>query len=223
MDKKKRLLRYLPLAAGMVLTLIIAVAVFFLKDMFQKPAHVKTQVQQITIIQPPPPPPPPEVKPPEPEVKEEKIEEPKPEPEPEPEAKQEDETPPGDQLGVDSEGGAGSDAFGLVGKKGGRGLIGGGGGNAIIWYGGQVSKGLEKELEHLLEGGKARQVGYSVVLDVWVDGSGRVSRAELDSSSGKAEVDAEIKNALPRLSLSLQRPPPEDMPQPLKIRITSRI
>jgi TonB family protein len=224
MDKKKQWLRYLPVALGGVLALLIAVGVYFLKDLFQKPAQVKKQVQQITVVQPPPPPPPPpEVKPPEPEVKEEKIEEPKPEPEPEPEAKQEDAPPPGEELGVDGEGGAGSDAFGLVGKKGGRGLIGGGGGNAIIWYGGQISKGLEKELDHLLETGRSRQAGYSVLLNVWVDDSGRVNRVELNSSSGKPEVDGEIKTALARLSFSLQKPPPEDMPQPLKIRFTSRI
>lgn len=222
MNKSKEFIRYLPLAAGVVLVLLIAVGVYFVKDMFQKPAQVKKQVQQITILQPPPPPPPPppEIKQPEPEIKEEKIEE----PEPEPEAKEEEaEAPPGEELGVDAEGGAGGDAFGLVGKKGGRGLIGGGGGNAILWYGGQLSKGVEKELERLLETGKARQAGYSVVLSIWVADDGKVSRAELNSSSGKPEVDAEIKSALVRLSLSLQTPPPEDMPQPLKIRFTSRI
>jgi len=223
-DKKKKLLRYLPAAVGLLLALLVGIGVWFLKDLFQKPVQAKKQVQQVTIIQPPPPPPPPpEVKPPPPEVKEEKIEEPKPEPEPEPEAKQEEEAPPGEELGVDAEGGAGGDAFGLVGKKGGRGLIGGGGGNAIIWYGGQLSKGIERELDRLLAESKARQHSYTVVLNIWVAADGRVSRTELGASSGKPEVDTELKLALTKLSFSLQRPPPEDMPQPLKIRFTSRI
>ena len=219
---KKRLLRHLPAAVGLLLILLVGVGVWLLKDLFQKPVSAKKMVQQVTLIQPPPPPPPPpEVRPPEPEVKQEKIEEP--EPEPEPEAKQEDEAPPGEELGVDAEGGAGSDGFGLVGKKGDRGLIGGGGGNAIIWYGGQLSKGIERELDRLLADSKARQSSYAVVLNVWVGADGRVSRTELGGSSGKPEVDAELKSALAKLSFSLQRPPPEDMPQPLKIRFTSRI
>jgi len=222
MKQRKQWLRYLPVAVGLVLALLIAVGVYQLKDLFQKPVQTKKQVQQVTVVQPPPPPPPPVQKPPEPEVKEEKIEEAEPEPEPEPE-QQAEEPPPGEELGVDAEGGAGTDAFGLVGKKGGRGLLGGGGGNAIIWYGGQLSKGIEKELERLLTETKARQSSYSVLLNVWVSNDGRVSRAELASSSGKPEVDSEIKSALGRLAVSLDRPPPEVMPQPLRIRITSRI
>jgi len=224
MDLKKKLMRHLPLAAGLLLALLAGVGVWLLQGLFEKPAQAKKQVQQVTIIQPPPPPPPPpEVKPPPPEEKVEKIEEPKPEPEPEPKAEEPDEAPPAEDLGLDAEGGAGSDSFGLVGRKGGHGLIGGGGGNAIIWYGGQISKGVEKELDRLLAEGKARQSSFAVVLNVWVGSDGRVSRAELGGSSGKPEVDAELRGALAKLSFSVQRPPPEDMPQPLKIRFTSRI
>lgn len=222
MDKSKKLLRYLPAAIGVVLVLLIGVAVFLLQGLFEKPVQAKKQIQQVSIIQPPPPPPPPpEQPPPPPEVKEEKIEEP--EPEPEPKEAQAEEAPPGEELGVDAEGGAGGDAFGLVGKKGGRGLIGGGGGNAILWYGGQLSKGIERELDKLLADSKARQTAYSVILSVWVGADGRVNRAELVDSSGKPEVDAELRAALGKLSFSVQKAPPEDMPQPLKIRFTSRI
>jgi len=52
----------------------------------------------------------------------EKIEEPEPEPE-EPLPDVPDEKPAGD-TGLDAEGTAGSDAFGLVGRKGGKGLLG---------------------------------------------------------------------------------------------------
>ncbi|BBA35023.1 periplasmic protein TonB [Methylocaldum marinum] len=220
---KKTWLRYLPAAIGGVLILLIAVAVFFLKDLFEKPVQTKKQVQQITVIQPPPPPPPPpEEKPPEPEIKEEKIEEPEPEPEPEPE-QQADEPPPGEELGVDAEGAAGSDAFGLVGKKGGRGLLGGGGGNAIIWYGQQLQRSLVQELETLLSEGDARKSAYSVILNVWINSEGRVSRAELANSTGKPALDNELREALSKLRISLHKEPPENMPQPLKIRFTSKL
>ncbi|MBS1212186.1 MAG: TonB-dependent receptor, partial [Proteobacteria bacterium] len=143
MNKKHLFIRYLPVAVGIVLVIAIGIGVYLLQDLFEKPVQTKKQIQQITVIQPPPPPPPPpEQKPPEPEPEPEKIEEPEPEPEPEqPEANEE---PPGEDLGVDADGGAGSDAFGLVGKKGGRGLIGGGGGNAMIWYGQQLQREISE-------------------------------------------------------------------------------
>jgi protein TonB len=216
---KKTWLRYLPLGIGGLLIVLIAVAVFFLKDLFEKPVQTKKQVQQITVIQPPPPPPPPppEEKPPEPEIKEEKIEEPEPEPEPEQQA---DEPPPGEDLGVDAEGAAGSDAFGLVGKKGGRGLIGGGGGNAIIWYGQQLQRQIADELREKLSQGKARDKKISVIANIWIGADGSVSRAELDTSSGDGDVDEAVRSALGSLRSRL-KPPPENMPQPVKIRIRS--
>ncbi|SMF95134.1 TonB family C-terminal domain-containing protein [Methylomagnum ishizawai] len=223
MDKKKTWLQRLPLLIGVGLSVLIAVGVFLLKDLFQKGPQTKRVVQQISVVQPPPPPPP-EQKPPEPEVKEEKIEEPEPEPEKEPEpAPEADAAPPGEQLGVDGEGSAGSDAFGLAARKGGRSLLGGTPGSLIHWYGGQVSHQLETELHALLEDTHARKSSYAVMLDIWIGPDGRLSRAELTRGSGKPEVDQAIRDALPKLKLALQKPPPENMPQPVKIRLTSRI
>jgi protein TonB len=217
MDRKTKLLRYLPAAIGVVLVLAIAVAVYLLQDLFEKPAKTKKTVQQITVIQPPPPPPPPpEQPPPPPEVKEEKIEEPEPEPEPEPE--QPEEAPPSEDLGVDAEGAAGSDGFGLVGKKGGRGLIGGGGGSAIIWYGQQVQKEVSSSLQQRLDG-EVRRRKFSALAHIWIGSDGGVSRAELAGSSGDAQVDAALRDALGSLRVRIQQPPPPGMPQPVKIRI----
>jgi protein TonB len=214
----KRYLRYLPAAIGLLLVLLIAIAVYLLKDLFQKPVQAKKQVQQITVLQPPPPPPPPppqEQKPPEPEIKEEKIEEPEPEPEPQ----QAEEPPPGEDLGVDAEGTAGSDGFGLVGKKGGHGLIGGGGGNAIIWYGQQLQRQVSDALQRSL-GEKAKGKKYSVTASLWIGSDGRITRAELGSSSGQSEVDEALRVALGGIRVALKSPP-ENMPQPVKIRIVS--
>jgi TonB family protein len=221
MDNYKRGLRNVPLLIGLVLTVLIAVGVYFLQDIFQKPAQMKKQTQQITMIQPPPPPPPPpEQKPPEPEPEPEKMPEPEPEKEPEPTPEPAEE-PAGEELGVDAEGGAGSDGFGLLGKKGGRSLLGGTGGSAILWYGGQVKHGLEEELQKRLAD-TARTAAYSVQLNVWVNADGSVNRAELATGSGRADVDQAIRSALPNVHFSLPKPPPENMPQPLKVRVTSR-
>lgn len=225
MDQKNQWLRRLPLLLGIGLILLVAVGAYLLKDLFQKSPQTKRVVQQISIVQPPPPPPPPpEQKPPEPEVKQEKIEEPQPEPDKEPEpAPEQAEEPPGEQLGVDGEGGAGSDAFGLAARKGGRSLLGGTAGSVVLWYGGQVKHLLDGELHGLLEDTQARKTNYAVVLDIWIGPDGRLSRVELADGSGQPEVDRAIRAALPKLRLALQKPPPENMPQPVKIRLTSRI
>ncbi len=223
MDKYKRWLRHLPVLIGLALALAIVVAVYMLQDLFKKPVQQKKQVQQITMIQPPPPPPPPppEQKPPEPEPEVEKLPEPEPELEPEPKPEEAQE-PPGEDLGVDADGTAGADGFGLVGKKGGRGLLGGSGGNAILWYGGQVKNALEEGLQKLLDE-KARNAAYTVYLKVWVNTDGSVNRVELAQASGNKDVDESMKAALAKLSFTLPKAPPENMPQPIKIRLTSKV
>ncbi len=223
MRNKYAWLRRLPVLLGIAAALLVFVAVYLLKDFFHKGPQTKKVVQQITMIQPPPPPPPPpEQKPPEPEVKEEKIEEPQPEQEPEPTPEQADE-PPAAELGLDAEGAAGSDAFGLAAHKGGRSILGGGGGNSIIWYGGQVKRQLEDSLQDLLADTPAAKSSYTVEIDVWVDAEGHFQRSELSSGSGKTDVDQAIRAALPRIKASIGKLPPENMPQPIRIRLTARI
>lgn len=218
-----RWLKRLPVVIGIGLVLLLGIGVYWLQSQFEKPVQSKKQVQQITMIQPPPPPPPPppEVKPPEPEPEPEPVPEPEKEPEPAPEPA--DEPPPGEELGVDADGGAGSDGFGLVGKRGGHGLLGGAAGSAILWYGGQVKRELEKDLQGLLAETAAGKTDYSVLVAVWMAADGRVSRAELLTPSGKADVDTALRQAIGRLKFSLPKAPPENMPQPIKIRVTSKL
>lgn len=202
-----------PLLVGLLLAVAIAIAVYVLRDKFQKPAQAKKQIQQITMIAPPPPPPPPEELPPPPEQIAEKIEAPEPEPEAAPEA------PPGD-LGVDAEGAAGSDGFGLVGRKGGQSLIGGGTGNAIIWYGQTLSSEVSTALrDNLANRAKGRR--FQALVNVWVAADGAVTRAELAAASGDKDVDAALAQTLAALQLHLSQPPPANMPQPVKIRVNN--
>ncbi len=225
MKSKYAWLRRTPVLVGIGLVLLVLVGIWLLKDKFQKPPQTKKVVQQITMVQPPPPPPPPppEQKPPEPEeVKEEKIEEPEPEPEPEPTPEQANE-PPAEELGLDADGAAGSDGFGLAAHKGGRSILGGGGGNAIIWYGGQIKRHVEDGLQRLLTDTPAMNAAYTVIVNVWVGADGNISRCELAGGSDKPAVDQSIRDALPRLRASIGKAPPENMPQPIKIRLTSRV
>jgi periplasmic protein TonB len=208
---KLNILRRLPLLIGFLLVLAIVVGVYAVRDKFQKPAQQKKQIQQITMIAPPPPPP--EVQPPPPEEVTEKIDVPEPEPDAAPEA------PPG-ELGVDAEGGAGGDNFGLVGRQGGQALVGGGTGNAIIWYGQKLSSEVSDALRDNLAG-KAKGRKFQALINIWIDRSGVVSRAELAAASGDKEADDALTETLASLRLQLSQPPPPNMPQPVKIRVNN--
>lgn len=182
----------------------------------------KPTVQTIAVLRPPPPPPPPkpEEKPPEPEIKKEEVK--LPEPEQKPEAA--NEPPPGEQLGVDAEGGAGNDGFGLVGKPGGRDITtigegGGGGGRAQFnAYAGLVQVRLQEQLQ---KRDRLRQSDYRAVVRVWFTDRGGIDRVELVDGTGDAEIDSAIRSALLDIR-SLDQAPPEGMPQPLKLKLTSR-
>jgi len=209
--------RHIPKIVGtLVVVAVGGVMISVVRNFLNTPATPPKQTaQQITLVAPPPPPP--QEKPPEPEVEEEvEIEEPEPLDEMPEEAA--DEAPAGEELGVDAEGGAGGDGFGLIGRKGGRGLLEGSG-NPFSYYGSQVSRRIEDALLNVEE---LRKRGYSVVLDVWVGTDGRVTRVELDSSTGSRETDALMNEAILRAQAVAQAPPP-GMPQPIRLRISSRL
>ncbi|MDD2739152.1 MAG: TonB C-terminal domain-containing protein [Methylomonas lenta] len=216
MSEKKHLRVYVPriiggLLAVIVLYFFIKMVGGFLDNKKEKPER---KIQPITLMKPPPPPPPPPKveKPPEPEI--EKIEEPEPEPEPLPDTP--DEAPARD-LGLDAEGSAGSDGFGLAARKGGTGLFGGG--NPYAWYGGIV----KNQLVNLLSGrDELRRKGYTAIVKIWLKSDGSVERIELHRGSNDAEIDDILTRTLNKLTRVAEVPPP-GMQQPIKLKITSRI
>jgi len=171
----------------------------------------KKVVQEIRVIRPPPPE---ELPPPPPPPPEEEVDVPEPEQQPDPVAS--NEPPPGD-LGLDAEGTAGSDGFGLLGRKGGRDLLGSGG-SAFTWYAGLLKGEI---LEQLQEVKAARSGAYSVVVRIWVRSDGSVERIRLAQSTGDRERDSAIESALQRID-RVSQGPPADMPQPVSLRIVSR-
>jgi len=207
--------RYGPILGGVALLLVFAVGAYFaFGGLRGSKAPEPPRIQEISLIQPPPPPPPPP-KMEEPPPPEQVMEEPPPEPEPIAEDAPAEEAMPGDELGLDAEGGAGSDGFGLRGKKGGRGLIGGGDRNR--WYAGV----LQRELQNLLASNDdARGDKYAVVVKIWMAADGRVERFEMLDSTGNDASDAALRQTLS--GLHMKDSPPEDMPQPVKLRIVSR-
>lgn len=214
--------RHIPKIVGTLVVVGIAtLVVSFMRDFLNTPvAPAKKGPQQVTLIKPPPPPPPKvEEKPPEPEVKQDdevKMAEQPPIDDLPDQAN--DEPPPGSDLGVDAEGGAGGDGFGLIGRKGGRGLLSGSG-NPFAYYGTQLQRQIENAL---LDDKDTRKKAYSVVAKVWLRPDGSILRAELASSTGSRDMDDKLITAIMNAQ-SLAQAPPQDMPQPIRMRISSRM
>lgn len=211
----------LPMLIGAVFMLLFTAGVILMVKNFiataQQPERV--HVQKISLIMPPPPRDLP--KPPEPEKK---IEQPKPEekfadPTPSPDQPKDQGPPPGEQLGLDATGGAGGDAFGLVGKKGGRDIttIGGGGGSRARWYAGLLAERIENSVNRDPELVKQLK-GKRPVVKVWVDTGGKVERVDCDSDLPD-KISSELKDKLLNLSLS---EPPEGVAQPIWYRLRAR-
>jgi protein TonB len=220
MSAKKSWRAYLPTIIGVILALalggyVIKVIMDFID---QKPVKAEKKIQPITLLKPPPPPPPPPKveKPPEPEIKE-KIEEPEPQDEPEPESKP-DEAPPRD-LGLDADGAAGSDGFGLAARKGGNGLFGGGSGNPYAWYGSIIKNDIVSLLNNYE---KLRSKGYTAIVKIWLRTDGSVERFELARGSNDPEIDQLLDTAMNKYKRVNETPPP-GMKLPIKLKITSRV
>jgi periplasmic protein TonB len=211
--------RHIPKIVGTLIVLGVGVLmVDMVRDFLNTPAATPPRgPQQVTLLTPPPPPPPPQEKPPEPEIEDEvKIEEPEPLDDLPEEAS--DEPPPGSDLGVDAEGGAGGDGFGLIGRKGGRGLLDGAG-DPFRYYASQLQRQIENAL---VEHDELRKKNYSVTASVEMRDDGSVLRAQLEISTGDRETDAMMIDVITRMQALSQSPPP-DMPQPIRLRISSRL
>jgi protein TonB len=216
MSDKKNFRVYVPkIIGGLILLIAIYYVVKIIGDFSEKPVVKHEQkIMPIALFKPPPPPPPPPKveKIPEPEV--EKMEEPQPDPEPLPDVA--DPQPAGD-TGLDAEGTAGSDAFGLVGHKGGRGLLGGGDPNV-----GFASTIKESLVDILADHDELRHKSYSAVIKFWISPDGSVTRFEIAKSTNDEEIDKLLSKLIAQFKKTKSAPPP-DMEQPVKLKISSRI
>jgi protein TonB len=217
MSNKKHFRVYVPkIVGGLILLVALGYVVKVIGTFVgEKPEKHEKKIQPITLLKPPPPPPPPPKVEKPPEVKvEEKMEQPEPDPEPLPDVP--DQQPAGD-TGLDAEGTAGSDAFGLVGRKGGRGLLGGGNPNA--WYAGTIKTSL---VDILSEHDELRKKSYSAVVKIWLNPDGSVTRYELARGSNDPEIDKLLNKLLAKFKKASEAPPP-GMEQPIKFKISSRL
>jgi protein TonB len=130
-----------------------------------------------------------------------------------------DQPPPGDQLGLDAEGVAGADGFGLLGRKGGRDLLGAGSSDQYSWYGQVLKSDLIDKLAEIRD---IRRDRYSVVVRLWLAPDGRIQKFKVMNSTGDTELDRDLVAALKSLD-RVSETPPDGLPQPVRLRIVSRI
>ncbi|HTP64749.1 MAG TPA: TonB C-terminal domain-containing protein [Geobacteraceae bacterium] len=191
----------------------------------------KEQLQSVTLLKPPP-----EVKekPPEPEVpkdvpKQEVIQDiPQPQDTPQNDQPQDD-TPAGSDLGVEGEGGAGGDAFGLVGKgKKGHDITlgGGGGGNRLSlmakygWYTQKIQEEIKKEVKKKLDlDGGIPKGKFQTVVKITLDARGNILKRQIVGGSGNSKMDDAVLATLGEIRVS---EPPTGMPSVMTLKISSQ-
>ena len=115
---------------------------------------------------------------------------------------------------------AGLDGFGLLGKKGGRGLLEGTeGGREFDWYTGRMQDDIYNWLSDKDE---IRRQRYSIIVKLWINNDGSIKDLKLVESSGDKKIDKQLSLALAQMGQFSERPP-SNLPQPVKLKINSRL
>ncbi len=213
--------------AAFVAVAIIAGGTFWMmhQDKTPPPRRIPEPIVGQLMPPPPPPPPPPQTMPEQKMIEQPKMVEPetkddKPivdKPEDKAEDSKDDAPPPG-PLALDAAAEGPGDAMGLGSNPGGHGLLSGAGRSRWGWYASMVQAEIESALRNST---KLRNALMQAQLRIWADSTGRISRVQIVSSSGNAEIDSALQNeVLP--GLRLREGPPGDMPMPMVTRITVR-
>jgi TonB family protein len=182
------------------------------------------------VVLPPPPPPPPQPQRPPPPTTQKMIEQPKvvtPQQAKTDQPKQaapksagpaKAAGPPGNPLTADAAPGA--NPYGLSAGNGdgdtigGGGGGGGGGGSRFGYYAGLIQSQVQSALQR---DEKTRTGRYGVLVRLWLNASGHVTRAQIANSTADAATDQAISRVLDQVSVG--EAPPQDMPQPISVRI----
>jgi len=227
--------------------LVLLCGVIFVAKVFMTPdtGYRKTQISTVTLLKPPPPEQ--KEKMPEPEKPKEipketpkesiatpnemRQDQPQSQSSSQSNDQSSDQAPAGDNLGVDAAGGTGSDGFGLVGNKGGRGLtVGGGRGNGsgmghmslmakFGWYNKKIQDEIKKQVRKRLDQNGGTPKGkYEVKVHILLDHQGSILKSQIKVSSGNDKIDEAISSTLPGLRIS--QPPPDGMPKGMTIRLS---
>jgi TonB family protein len=158
---------------------------------------------------PPPPPPPPKETPPEPEKKTEEVQK-TPDPKPADAPK---------QMTINGPAQAGSDAFG-IGAGDGSGDMGSGTGNGF--GDAAYSRYLGSEFQQAIQNDdRVSHLIFSADVEVWVDASGKLTRASILRTTGDPKTDEILIAALEKMP-ALDQPPPESFQFPQRISVRGK-
>jgi protein TonB len=204
--------------AGLIVTAAVLIGAGFLVFKFvQSSKSAPRRAPELVMIKlPPPPPPPTPPQQPTPEEKmldqrEEKFETQDEKPKDEP-PKPPDEPP----IGTGIKGDGSGDGFGLTGSTGNG--FGGSGGSRFGWYAGQVQSKISEALRN---NPRTRVAELSIRARIWLDASGRITRAQLTGSTGDPTLDAAIRDEV-LTGLQLRESPPAEMPMPIVLQLKAK-
>ena len=209
--------------SGIVIVVLVGLGATMVRMVLTEDKVRHKAVHTVTLLKPPPPT---KVeKPPEQEVKQEKPQETQVIQQDVPDSKSDkDEPPPGDQLGLDAEGGAGGDAFGLVGRKGGRALVGSdpnGGPQSLLQKYAGYNRSIQDEIHRVFVRGNIPSGDLQTVVVLQIDDNGNLMKYRIYKSSGSEQMDSAVSRAL-SLIKKFNEPPPEGMPRVLRVEISSK-
>jgi protein TonB len=196
--------------AGISLLVIMGFGLKSLMGGSGSPQQKPPKISLIPTTPPPPPPPPKDEKKPEPpkDQKEVRVEQQEQKQAPAPESEKVMDGPKGDAPSDFKAGTVTKEDYSIA-KSG--------GGNAIAFYTNLVQKSLQDELAR---NKKLAGKEYKVVVMVWLDSSGKIEKFNLTQSSGNAQTDTLIRDAL--AEMPPLKAPPENMPRPIGARINAR-
>ncbi|HEY2684381.1 MAG TPA: TonB C-terminal domain-containing protein [Steroidobacteraceae bacterium] len=192
--------------------LLIASFVWFVHSMMSANPKKPRQVQIVQIIRPPPPPP---DQPPPPPPEKAEVPLPKDTPQPKPDEQQ---PPPDQPLGLDAQGSAGGDAFGLAARAGGSDLIGGNGSAPFAWYTNRIRDIVQ---EKLTSAACTHAAKGSLSIHLFVEADGRVKQIKLATTTGDQKLDHCVDSALTSIT-KVNDPAPPGMPEQITMQIAFR-
>lgn len=238
MKPKRKSSSQTAITTGVVLFVFLFLAgglIYLLKT--DKGGGKKVFIANVDLVRPnslDKPPPPPKEKPPEPEIqKKETIVAPD-MTQPQQASKGDDKPAAEGPLGIDAQGGSGSDAFGLAGKKGGRDVttlgtgptIGGGRDLATLLrqyapYTRLVEEDVNKLVRKRLEANGGIPKGkLEAQAEIVVSNKGDITEARVIRPSGNRAMDEAVRESLKFARIS--QPLPEGCPRTMNIKITSQ-
>ena len=100
---------------------------------------------------------------------------------------------------------------------GGTGTGKGGSGSKYGMYAGQVQS---RVVDALKAHKKTRASTLNIKVRIWLDSTGRVTRATISGTTGKPDVDSAIRDEI-LTGLQLQSPPPDGMPMPIVMHLSA--